>query len=147
MFLAGVAQLIGGSSHKPKSYGFDSWLERMLGCGFAWETTSRYFSLTLMFLSLPTSLSLSLKSMKMSSGEDANNKNNKNKWYLVLAYLFLNLKKITLEFYKVEIPKDGWVQWIILPIQYSLRSTVTGLVILWWPVTQQSSKSGKSMFT
>ena len=58
--------MVGTSSHTPKGYGFDSQLghiPRLLvpsPVGECWEATNRYFSLTLMFLSLPHFLSLKL---------------------------------------------------------------------------------------
>ena len=62
--LAGMAQLVGASSHNPKVVGSISSEGAYLGCRFnPWsrclqEATNQCCSLALMFLSLPSSLSL-----------------------------------------------------------------------------------------
>ena len=72
-----MAQLVGALSHDLKGHGSDFRSgNTSLGGGFGprsehlREESDRRFSLTLMFLSLPPSLPLSLKSISMSLGED-----------------------------------------------------------------------------
>ena len=69
--LAGVAWLVGASSHKPKSHGFDSQSGHMLGCRFGPWSWVHIRGNRSMFLSLPLSLPCPLSKInKHVLGED-----------------------------------------------------------------------------